>query len=227
MGQQTYYGAVIQAKDVEHDVALLKIVDDVKVVSLPLGDSARVNIGETVYAVGNPIGFKGTFSEGLISGIRIMEGMRKIQFTAPISSGSSGGPLVNARGEVVGITSQTLTTAQNLNFAVPIGYFKPLLHNQEAQDIYESMVARDDFYTIRRNHREIDTTRQAISDGLIREVPGGITQWHSKYDPFDPKAQHLYEIQLQRGLIKRDYEIRTLADELLRRHVIHRVNLKS
>ena len=80
---------------------------------------SNLEIGETVYAIGNPRGLRRTISQGLISGVRDLEDARFVQTTAAISPGSSGGGLFDARGNLVAITSFTLKNSQELNFAVP------------------------------------------------------------------------------------------------------------
>ena len=111
----------------QHDLAILK-VSDTDAPALPLGNSDEVQIGQSVYAVGNPIGFlEGTFAPGFVSSIRGKEPNKSIQITAPISPGSSGGPLLNDKGEVVGIVAGAITKGQNLNFAIPSNYLKELL----------------------------------------------------------------------------------------------------
>lgn len=77
-----------------------------------------VEIGERVYAVGNPKGLSNTLTEGLVSGLRQMHGITLIQTSAPVSPGSSGGALIDAQGNLVGITTFILKDAQNLNFAI-------------------------------------------------------------------------------------------------------------
>lgn len=127
IGKKEWFSGAIVASDKENDLALIRVVDDVNAPSLPLGDGSAVAIGERVYAVGNPEGFEGTFSEGIISGIRVLNNRRLMQFTAPVSHGSSGGPLISAKGEVVGITVATYSDGQNLNFAIPVGYLKSVI----------------------------------------------------------------------------------------------------
>jgi serine protease Do len=78
-----------------------------------------LEVGETVYAIGNPLKLDRTLSEGLLSGKREAGERRYLQTTAPISPGSSGGGLFDARGNLLGITSFTLKGAQSLNFAIP------------------------------------------------------------------------------------------------------------
>ena len=118
----------VQVLDIDKrkDIAILKI----KAVELPflnLGKSANEEIGATVYTVSNPKGYFNTLSQGLISGVRYREGYHVLQFTAPVSHGSSGGPLFNAKGEVIGITSSLDDQGQNLNFAIPVDYLRGLL----------------------------------------------------------------------------------------------------
>ena len=75
--------------------------------ALPLGDSSKVSTGDDVYVVGNPQGLEGTFSAGIVSGIRKIGEDSLLQITAPISPGSSGGPVTNSKGEVIGVSVAT------------------------------------------------------------------------------------------------------------------------
>jgi S1-C subfamily serine protease len=77
-----------------------------------------VAIGERVYTIGNPSGLTRTLGEGLISGLRRLDGVTYIQTTAQVSPGSSGGALVDERGSLLGITTFLLKDGQNLNFAI-------------------------------------------------------------------------------------------------------------
>lgn len=94
---------------------------------LSLGDSDAVQVGEPVYAVGNPRGLEGTFSQGIISSIRKVGTDKLLQLTAPISPGSSGGPVLNSEGKVIGVSVATFRGGQNLNFAIPSNYLKTLV----------------------------------------------------------------------------------------------------
>jgi S1-C subfamily serine protease len=89
---------------------------------LSYGKSTELKIGEKVYVAGNPRGFEGTFSDGLLSNRFKSDGITNLQITAPISSGSSGGPLLNANGDVVGIVTASIKKGQNLNIAIPSYY---------------------------------------------------------------------------------------------------------
>lgn len=97
-----------------------------------MGDVDKLNIGEKVYVISSPEGFANTITEGILSGIRHIGSERKIlQITAPISRGSSGGPLFNKSGEVIGVVTFFMEGAQNLNFAIPIDLIKDKINNKE------------------------------------------------------------------------------------------------
>lgn len=107
--------------DSARDVAVIKV----KGRGLPavkLGNSDDVEVGERLVAIGNPKGLENTVSDGLLSGVRELDGYSLLQMSAPISPGSSGGPVFNSSGRVVGIAAATLRDGQNLNFCVPIKY---------------------------------------------------------------------------------------------------------
>jgi S1-C subfamily serine protease len=108
----------VENTDTTNDLASLSFEGKAAVTGLKLA-SALPKPGERVYVIGNPAGLENTISEGLISGIRSVEERSLLQLTAPISPGSSGSPVVNAAGEVVGVIVSTLESGQNLNFAVP------------------------------------------------------------------------------------------------------------
>jgi S1-C subfamily serine protease len=114
--------------DERKDIAVLKI----KAINLPVltaTDSDTVRVGTSVYVIGSPRGLEGTLSSGIVSGIRPAEeldsnltGFRLIQITAPISPGSSGGPLLDEAGKLIGLVFASRVDAQSINLAVPINY---------------------------------------------------------------------------------------------------------
>ncbi len=118
--------------DLKRDICVLKLLQAGNVfdqVGAPVGaqlplSTHEVAEGDDVLVAGNPEGLEASFSKGIVSGIRPGSGL--IQMDAPISPGSSGGPVLNARGEVVGLAVSSLTEGQNLNFAVPIKYLREL-----------------------------------------------------------------------------------------------------
>ncbi len=117
------------------DLALLKVEDtgDAKVKFVCLGDSNRVEVGEAVFAIGNPLGLERTVTNGVISTKnRAFEGLVYIQTNAAINPGNSGGPLFNLAGEVVGVTNMGYIFYGGLGFAIPVNYVKTFIENRDA-----------------------------------------------------------------------------------------------
>ena len=110
----------VLASDPKNDLVLLKL----KAKDLPfltLGNSDKIEIGTRIAIIGSPLGLEGTLSEGIVSAVReLMGDIKLLQVTAAISPGSSGSPVMNANGDVVGIASSLLRGGQALNFAVPV-----------------------------------------------------------------------------------------------------------
>ncbi|MEP7123273.1 MAG: trypsin-like peptidase domain-containing protein [Byssovorax sp.] len=116
----------VLAVDRLHDLALLRVEADLGV--LVLGDSDAVRAGDSVVAIGHPLGLEDTVSNGLVSAVRVIDPtLTVLQISAPIAPGSSGGPLFSDRGEVIGVATAYSTKGQNLNFGVPVRYLKELL----------------------------------------------------------------------------------------------------
>jgi hypothetical protein len=99
--------------------------------ALILGNSEAVKVGDSVVAVGNPKGLAFSISDGIISALRPVKSETIIQTTAPISPGSSGGPLMSSRGVVIGVTTLSLASGQALNFAYPVSILRELLIRAE------------------------------------------------------------------------------------------------
>lgn len=134
---KSYSGSVVWA-DSNIDLAIIKIIaNDLDYIEL--GDSDNIYLADEVYAIGNPIGieFQRTVTKGIISGINrtiklqendvesYMEDL--IQTDATINEGNSGGPLVNKKGELIGVNTVKITDAEGIGFAVPINIIKPIL----------------------------------------------------------------------------------------------------
>jgi hypothetical protein len=119
------------AVDYDNDLVLLK-VNNTSVSPLKVVEDTATTIGDDVYVIGNPVGLEGTFSKGMISGKREKNNHRIIQITAPISQGSSGGPVLSANGDVIGVAVAYIAEGQNLNFAVPAFCLSMLMKNQHS-----------------------------------------------------------------------------------------------
>jgi S1-C subfamily serine protease len=129
------YKAEIVGADPQHDLAVIQIPAR-SVPSATMGDSKGLTVGQKVFAIGNPFGLNGTMTRGIISSIRSVAGQRgfideAIQTDAAINPGNSGGPLLNSRGEVIGINSMILTggaeQSAGIGFAIPISTAKAVL----------------------------------------------------------------------------------------------------
>jgi serine protease Do len=126
------FPVILLGADPIYDLAILKIPNaPTELPKAVLGDSSKIQIGEEVIAIGNPLGLEQTLTRGVISGVnRIIQETQMtlmlplIQTDAAINPGNSGGPLVNLCGEVIGINTATMSEAQNIGFAVPINLAK-------------------------------------------------------------------------------------------------------
>src|ERR1700686_2281366 len=124
--------------DERKDIASLRI-KAINLPVLPIADSDAVRIGATVYAIGAPRGLNGSLSSGIVSALRNanedspkLSGFRIIQFTAPISPGSSGSPMIDETGKLVGLVFAARVDGQNLNLAVPVNYIVPLIETSRS-----------------------------------------------------------------------------------------------
>lgn len=118
--------------DRERDFAILKL----QAVDLPtvrMGNSDRAESGDEVIALGAPLGLEGTVSTGIVSNVRDWKNHRVVQHTAAISPGSSGGPLLNRSGEVIGVNTFLLTGGNSLFFALPVNYVRASLDNSDGK----------------------------------------------------------------------------------------------
>ena len=129
----TEYDARIIGSDASSDLAVLKVEAE----NLPeaeLGDSSALQIGELVVAIGNPLGYENTVTDGIVSGLNrqltdYIDSATLIQTNATINSGNSGGALVNSKGKVVGINSAKLvaSNAEGMGFALSINEMRPIV----------------------------------------------------------------------------------------------------
>jgi len=127
----------IVALDSRLDLALLKIEDAGPVLfpTVPLGEGGSLNDGQTVFAIGSPLGLDRTVSQGIVSSrARPLDGQLYIQTTTQINPGNSGGPLFNLRGEVVAVNNMKAMEVgiEGLNFAIPTTVLKNFLRNRDA-----------------------------------------------------------------------------------------------
>lgn len=135
LNRQTYKQVRIVAINKFHDLALLKIEDKnaPKFKYVTLGSSDALSVGDSVFAVGSPLGLERTVTSGIVSTkTRQMEGELYLQTSAQINPGNSGGPLFNLAGEVVGVTNMKITFGEGLGFAIPVELVKYFLDHRDA-----------------------------------------------------------------------------------------------
>lgn len=163
------YKATVLVTDKAHDLALLQINNAPNLEPATLSDSNHLMVGQRVYAIGNPFGFQGTMTRGIISALRSIElpsGMKidnAIQTDAAINPGNSGGPLLNSHGEVIGITTMIagnpnggVEQSAGIGFAIPIATAKAML---------------DDYARYGRIRRpSIDAVTLEISPDLAQQI---------------------------------------------------------
>jgi S1-C subfamily serine protease len=140
LGDRTHFPGKFVGADQRNDVALVKIDPKGKhLVTLPLGDSSTLQVGQKVLAIGNPFGFQSTLTTGVVSAIgRTVQTSQNtfideaIQTDAAINHGNSGGPLIDSRGEVIGINSAIYSpngATAGIGFAIPINTAKLIAHD--------------------------------------------------------------------------------------------------
>jgi hypothetical protein len=132
----------VLATDERRDLAILKVAG-FNLTVLDLGNSDELTVGEPTVIVGSPRGLEGTVTAGILSSVRDSgEGFKVLQTDAAVNPGNSGGPLVNGRGQAIGVVSFQLRSAQGLNFAIPINYVCGLLDNVHEPMALEEMRRR-------------------------------------------------------------------------------------
>ena len=172
--------------DATLDLAVIK-ADAKGLKPASLGDSDKINIGETAIAIGNPLGleFERTVTSGIISGLNrslqvsdaySMEGL--IQTDASINSGNSGGPLLNKQGEVIGINTLKIQSGEGMGFAQPINIAKPfideIIKTGTFEDVYLGIYGGDALKYQKTTGEDIGTDRGVIVTAVEEESPSDI-----------------------------------------------------
>ena len=135
---KNYKAFLIAQMGKNKDLALLKIEPKEKLRTISFGDSEQVKVGQKVLAIGNPFGFSGTLTSGIVSRIDYTKG--RIQTDAAISPGCSGGPLVNSQGEVIGISQSIFNPDNNMSnigigFAIPVNEAKKFIQTTNLNEL--------------------------------------------------------------------------------------------
>ena len=188
----------VLAFDKARDIAIIKAHGE-NFRTVTLGDSDRIQVGEEVIAIGNPLSLESTVSSGIVSGIRTIEGEggKFLQVTAPISPGSSGGPLFDETGEVIGITTLYIKGGENLNFAIPVNDAKHMLHANISKvhdfpnETDEEAVSSTNFLSKKRIC--LDGMIETVETGPFTYLPGGTCAFFVVLLPLAPEDARLLE----------------------------------
>ena len=167
---EVFRASVILGVDSTHDLALLEA--DVSGKPIPLSQRAP-EIGEDVIAIGNPKGLEATLSKGIVSGVRNDQGSVFYQVTAPISPGSSGGPVIDRNGEVIGVSTFYVQGGQNLNFAMPSAYIHKLLRFPNRKTL-ASISNREPSRIVKAADENVKIVDHQVIGGSSSEIKGSI-----------------------------------------------------
>jgi len=162
----------VERTDDVNDLALCRIHAKTSASPLTLA-AAEPKPGSSVFAIGNPRGFEKTISQGLFSGHRTVDGQEVAQVSAPISPGSSGGPILDAHGDVVGVAASFLVNSQNLNFAVPLEIVRRFLRNEPLLSDSRALIAAAKALDDKRaqmTYSEAPDSEWAKADARAREL---------------------------------------------------------
>ena len=224
-GGEQYWAVQVKGYDIKNDIAVIKI--DLEGNSYLKLSTDSVKTGDPVYALGSPLGVDDIFTDGVVSNpSKLINGVYYIAFSAPISTGNSGGPLVNSRGEVVGINSQTAIDSQNLNFALPASVAAELdksgektVHEVYLETLGISGINTLTYYVVLNYDKVTSDGKYIVSKTLVEESQG--TYGRILRITYDKEAKalsvsvnwveggkDLYTIEILLDSIGESYEIR-------------------
>ena len=144
-------------------------------------------IAEHIIVIGSPHGLEQSVSDGIVSSVRSSQYPTLIQITAPVSPGSSGGPVINRKGKVIGVTTFYITRGQNLNFAVPSKYILDLGNFVSAKSLY-MWAASNEF---RNREEKIQEREEREETKKLRELYDWKTRYNRKREEFDKERNQL------------------------------------
>ncbi|USB34428.1 trypsin-like peptidase domain-containing protein [Paenibacillus sp. YPG26] len=169
--QRSFTTSTLLAKDEDLDLALLKI----SAANLPyvnIGDSASLQLGEEVVAIGSPLGYKNSLTSGVVSQTsRQVDGQNYIQISTPIDHGSSGGALFNMKGELVGVTSALIQSSANINLAIPSSDVKIFLSKPQTEQSLSTLVQSKPAPNI----TAVNSAGAQVLTSYLNENYGGLT----------------------------------------------------
>ena len=185
----------VVAADADQDAAILSVLTGTRP-ALPLGDELNLHEGESVLAIGAPEGLELSLTNGIISAFRNSGKKFLIQNTAPIAPGSSGGPLLDSRGRVVGVTTSLLVDTPGVYFSIGVGTVKRLLKDSSTMS---SPLARWDRTTGAKTQPDLSETFEWIK-GKVEAKGGGDSYYQNwRPDPSEVGEEHIYGLELRQS----------------------------
>jgi S1-C subfamily serine protease len=179
---EVFDSVFVRAVDERRDLAVVQIAG-FNLPALELGNSDALVVGEPLVIVGSPRGLEGTVTAGILSSVRDSgEGFKVLQTDAAVNPGNSGGPLVNSKGQVVGVVSFKLLAAEGLNFAIPANYVRGLLNNLHESMTLEQMRGSLSANSAAHDQNSGPSLRETL-DWLKEKIPTGVVRWVSLAAP--------------------------------------------
>lgn len=202
----------VLATDERHDLAIVRVAG-LNLSTLDLGNSDALTVGEPVVIVGSPRGLEGTVTAGILSSIRDGgDGYKVLQTDAAVNPGNSGGPLVNNKGQAIGVVSFILRSSQGLNFAIPISYVRGLLNNLHASSTLDQV--RSTIEIKPSQDQNISMTLKETLNSLKETIPQGKISYVSDSQATD--GSHLIDtLTIVSKALAFDSCTVTLGDEIL------------
>ena len=186
-GNETIFkGAKVIKASPEYDLAIVQTKQEFS--AFEIVDCSKIEVGAKIYTIGNPRGLEGTISDGILSGKRNNDGIEYLQITAPISPGNSGGPVLNDKGEVIGVATFAYKNSQNLNFAVPVSYIEKCIDIDSVQQNRHTVSLSDtDAVSIVTYSKRYGVDYQQISfknntNHTIKSISGVLVYRQNKVD---------------------------------------------
>lgn len=174
---EIFDSASVLATDERRDLAIIHVAG-FDLAALDLGNSNLLAVGEPLVVVGSPKGLSGTVTAGILSSIRDSgDGYTVLQTDAAVNPGNSGGPLVNGKGQAVGVVSFKLRSSEGLNFAIPINYVRGLL-TELHEPISLAQMRRGLTAKATNEQQDSGVSLKETLDWLKGRIPLGSTHWY-------------------------------------------------
>lgn len=179
---EIYERVFVLSVDEARDLVLLQI-PATGLSALQIGNDRAVEVGDTIYTLGNPLGLEQTFSDGVLSAKRVTDGIEYFQISAPISPGSSGGPVLNDSGHIIGVATSFMPDGQNLNIAMPSRYVSGMLAVSNERKTFEELAGSGAFAAT-----DTLTSRNMQTTSLLERYPEEFRASINELEPWEQQV---------------------------------------